>query len=110
MFIVLLDFRPQRGPEPPCGTNFHIMVSPRNVNVIVSLHTGSYAARYRAFARKRRSNTKVLLLLCVLFNLHEQELCKIYRCVLYRLNDSGLIDEETAERLIQEARDLTSNR
>lgn len=44
------------------------------------------------------------------FNLHEQELCKIYRCVLYRLNDSGLIDEETAERLIQEARDLTSNR
>ena len=44
------------------------------------------------------------------FNLHEQELHKIYRCILYRLNDSGLIDEETIKRLVQEARDLTSNR
>ena len=43
-------------------------------------------------------------------SLHEQELHKIYRCILYRLNDSGLIDEETIKRLVQEARDLTSNR
>ena len=44
------------------------------------------------------------------FNLHEQELYKIYRCALYRLNESGLITEETVRRLMQEAHDLTSSR
>ena len=44
------------------------------------------------------------------FNLHEQELYKIYRCALYRLNESGLITEETVKRLMQEAHDLTATR